>query len=484
MHLQPVVRWGFGKDGFRFVDPMLRLFKKYYPIRNAIFVLGEGFIIFISVILACWIIIGEKSLQIEFGLLMKALLITFCCQMCLYYNDLYDLNITDSLVELGIRLLQALGAAAIILAIVYFLFPAVIISEGIFIVSIAIVIMSIVSWRIGYTHILNQGLFNQRIIILGSSETAKAIAREIQEKKDCGYEIAVAISNNEWSDFECRQTFGLICQNSYENICELATQMKITKIVVALREKRRAFPIKELLQCRVNGIEILDGNSFYEMLTGKLIVEQINPAWLIFSEGFQKSRPQRFFKRLIDLIISLTLLILLLPFITVVALVIKLDSRGAVIFSQARVGEKHKPYLVHKFRSMRSDAEKNSGPVWAKENDDRITRVGGFMRKWRIDEIPQLWNVLKGEMSFVGPRPEREHFVKQLTAIIPYYGERFSVKPGLTGWAQVSYGYGSSVRDAIEKLNYDLFYIKNMSILMDMMIVARTVKTVMFGKGR
>lgn len=463
---------------------MLRLFKQYYPIRNAIFVLGEGLIIFLSVIIACRLIMGGAGLQVELGLLMKALLITVACQVCLYYNDLYDLKITDTFVELGIRLLQALGAAAILLAIVYFIFPNVIIGEGIFIVSIAIVIMFIVSWRIGYTHILNRGLFNQRIIILGSSDTAMEIAREIHEKKDCGYAIAAAVSKTMWSEVPGADDFGLICQNSYENISQIATQMKVGKIVVALKEKRGAFPIKELLKCRVDGIDIIDGNSFYEMLTGKLIVEQINPAWLIFSQGFQKRRSQRFLKRTTDLIISLSMLIVLLPLIIIVAIVIKLDSKGPVIFSQERVGEKHKPYMVHKFRSMRSDAEKETGPVWAQANDNRITRSGNFMRKWRIDEIPQLWNVLKGEMSFVGPRPEREHFVKQLTEIIPYYGERFSVKPGLTGWAQVSYGYGATVRDAIEKLNYDLFYIKNMSILMDMMIVARTVKTVLFGMGR
>jgi sugar transferase (PEP-CTERM system associated) len=463
---------------------MLRLFKQYYPIRNAIFVLGEGIIIFLSVIIACWIIIGEKSIQAGFGISMKALLITCVCQLCLYYNDLYDLKITDTFTELGIRLLQALGASAILLAVVYFVFPKVIISEGIFIVSIAIVIMFIVSWRIGYTHVLNHGLFNQRIIILGSSDTAKEIAKEIHAKKDCGYEIAAAVSKNLWSDLSCSEKFGLICQSSYENICQIATQMKVRKIIVALKEKRGAFPIKELLECRVTGIDIIDGNSFYEMLTGKLIVEQINPAWLIFSQGFQKSRSQRFLKRTIDLILSFTMLILLSPLIVTAAIIIKLDSKGPVIFSQERVGQKHKPYLVHKFRSMRTDAEKETGPVWAKDNDDRITRIGHFMRKWRIDEIPQLWNVLKGQMSFVGPRPEREHFVKQLTEIIPYYGERFSVKPGLTGWAQVSYGYGASVRDAIEKLNYDLFYIKNMAILMDIMIVARTVKTVLFGMGR
>lgn len=463
---------------------MLRLFKQYYPIRNAIFVLGEGIFIFLSVILACWLLLGKEDFHFEYLLILKILLITVTCQVCLYYNDLYDLKITDTLTELSIRLLQALGASAIFLAIVYFIFPGVIISEGIFIISTVFVIVLLVSWRIGYTQILNRGLFNQKIIILGSSDTAKEITKKIMEKTDSGYEIGAVIMEVQRQNQDISQKQGIIRKEAYENICQLAKQKGIRKIVVALKEKRGAFPVQELLECRVNGIDIIDGNSFYEMLTGKLIVEQINPSWLIFSQGFQKTWSQKIFKRTIDLVLSVLMLTVFLPIIILVAIVITLDSKGPVFFSQERIGENHKPYMVHKFRSMRSDAEKDTGPVWAKENDDRVTRVGNFIRKWRIDEIPQLWNVLKGEMSFVGPRPEREHFVKQLMEIIPYYSERFTVKPGLTGWAQVSYGYGASIEDAIEKLNYDLFYIKNMSILMDLMIVARTVKTVMFGHGR
>lgn len=463
---------------------MLRLFKQYYPIRNALFVLGEGIFIFLAVFIACWLLLGGQTILFQIDVILKALLITITCQACLYYNDLYDLKVTDTLTELGIRLLQALGAAAILLAIIYFIFPDFIISEGIFIISIAFIIVLIVSWRIGYNRILSLGLFNQKIIILGSSDTAIEISKEIQEKKDSGYEIASMISKNQFSENLCDANIDMVCQHTYDNVCDISEKLRVKKIVVALKEKRGAFPIKELLRCRVKGIEILEGSTFYEMLTGKLIVEQINPSWLIFSKGFQKSRIQKLVKRSIDMVISLSMLVLLLPLIVLVAIIIKLDSKGPVLFSQERVGESRKPYMVHKFRSMRSDAEKSTGPVWAKENDDRITRVGEFIRKTRIDEIPQLWNVLKGEMSFVGPRPEREHFVQQLEKIIPYYGERFTVKPGLTGWAQVSYGYGATVEDAVEKLNYDLFYIKNMSILMDIMIVARTVKTVLFGMGR
>ena len=311
------------------------------------------------------------------------------------------------------------------------------------------------------------------------------ILDEIIKRKDSGYSIAVNVQDSlEDLDFsDQKQQLETICKKDYDGLCELADQLNIKKVVVAIKERRGAFPLTELVKCRVKGIEIIEGTSFYEMLAGKLIVDQINPAWIIFSKGFYKSRTRRFFKRSTDLIISLAMLILFLPLILVTAILIKIDSTGPVLFSQERVGKNKNPYLLYKFRSMVQDAEKQTGPVWASDNDKRITRVGTIIRKWRIDELPQLWNVLKGDMSFVGPRPEREFFVKKLEDIIPYYGERFSVKPGITGWAQVCYGYGASVDDTVEKVNYDLFYIKNMSSFMDLMIILRTIKIVLFGKG-
>ncbi len=387
--------------------------------------------------------------------------------------------------ELGIRLLQALGASAVFLAGIYVVFPKAIIGRGIFALSIGFVIFLIVSWRFFYKLILNHGLFNQNIIILGSGDLALNIIDEITQRKDSGYTVSANVKeymvNNELPNDQ--NIVSTIHKQNYEGLCDMADELNISKIVVALTEKRGTLPTKELVKCRVNGIEIIEGASFYEMLTGKFIVNQINPAWLIFSEGFYKSRTRRFLKRTMDLLLSIVLLVLLLPVIIATAILIKIDSTGPVIFSQERLGENKKTYLIYKFRSMFSDAEKQSGPTWARDNDHRITRVGKYIRQWRVDEIPQLWNVLKGDMSFVGPRPEREFFVEKLEDIIPYYTERFSIKPGITGWAQVSYGYGSSVEDAIEKLNYDLFYIKNMSIFMDLMIIMRTVKIVLFGKG-
>jgi len=268
-----------------------------------------------------------------------------------------------------------------------------------------------------------------------------------------------------------------------KEFCDAVINMGVRKVVEALQDKRSFFPTEELLKCRVAGVDVLEGTTFYETLTGKLPVTFINPSWLIFSSGFRKSNIKTLIKRFMDILISFILMVLCSPLFLMTALVIKLDSRGAVLFVQDRVGQNKREYMMYKFRSMAENAEKMSGPVWAENNDARITRVGRVIRKFRIDELPQLWNVLVGNMSLVGPRPERKHFTDQLEKAIPYYSERFSVKPGITGWAQVCYAYGSSVEDAIEKLNYDLFYIKNMSILIDLVIILRTIKTVLFGRG-
>ncbi len=241
-------------------------------------------------------------------------------------------------------------------------------------------------------------------------------------------------------------------------------------------------PIRNLLQCKLEGIEIDEGITFYEAITGKILVEKVNPAWLIFSEGFKTGRIRYIVKRSMDIAFSVFGLIFSLPVTLPTALLIKLESPGPVFYSQEHVGEKGQSFNVLKFRSMRQDAEKN-GAVWAQKNDPRVTRVGAIIRKTRIDEIPQMWNVLKGEMSFVGPRPERPVFVDQLTKVIPYYSLRHSVKPGLTGWAQVCYPYGASEEDALRKLEYDLYYIKNSSVFIDILIVFRTVKIILFQKG-
>jgi sugar transferase (PEP-CTERM system associated) len=462
---------------------MLRIFKQYYPIRNIFFVIGEGLFIFFSVWMASFIVRPSDTLSSEYLLIGKVLLVTIVCQSCIYYADLYEFNLISSGKEIVIKLFQAIGFSAILLSFIYFLFPDAVIGSGVFLASICILSVLIGSWRLTYATILKRGIFDEKIIIIGSNELAQNIVNEINHKGDSGYRIACVVIEKYHEGTIKDAKSPIIRKLRYKKLSELAIKLKVKKIVVGIKERRGELPTHELLKCKVSGIDVLEGNSFYEMLTGKLSVEQINPSWLIFSDGFKKSYTKRFFKRLADIILSTILCIIFSPFLLVVAVLIKIDSAGPVFFSQERIGQGRKPYYVHKFRSMVQDAEKLSGPVWAQDHDARVTRVGKIIRKLRIDEVPQIWNVLKGEMSFVGPRPERKYFVDQLEKEIPYYGERFSVKPGISGWAQVSYGYGATVEDAIEKLKYDLFYIKNLSIFMDIMIVLKTIKIVIFGRG-
>ena len=266
-------------------------------------------------------------------------------------------------------------------------------------------------------------------------------------------------------------------------IHEIASQGNVDRIIVALEERRGRLPTEELLKCRMEGISVEEGIAFYEHLTGKLLVERAYPSFLIFSNGFTKSTFDRSVKAAMDYFLSSVGLIISLPIMALVALAIKIDSPGPIFYRQKRAGKNGKILKLLKFRSMRNDAEKETGPVWAKENDGRITRVGKILRKLRMDEIPQMINVFRGEMSFVGPRPERPHFVEQLKKEIPFYEKRLAAKPGITGWAQIEYPYGASKNDALEKLKYDLYYIKNMSIFSDLSIIFRTIKIVLFGRG-
>jgi sugar transferase (PEP-CTERM system associated) len=268
----------------------------------------------------------------------------------------------------------------------------------------------------------------------------------------------------------------------YSQIFQICQTGDVDRIIVALDERRGKFPLEQLLFCRLKGIPVDDGIAFTEQLAGKLSVESLHPSFLIFSDGFKRSAIFKRLKRVLDISGSLFGLIVFSLVSVIISFAIRLESKGPVLYRQKRVGEDGKIFHLLKFRSMRADAEAN-GPVWAQKDDQRVTRVGRIIRKLRLDEVPQMFNVLRGEMSFVGPRPERPFFVEQLKSEIPFYSERHVVKPGITGWAQISYPYGASKEDALEKLKYDLYYIKHMSLLFDLLIVLQTVKIVLLGKG-
>jgi len=269
---------------------------------------------------------------------------------------------------------------------------------------------------------------------------------------------------------------------NYARIASIVKEGNVDRIVVALDERRGKFPVDQLLFCRLKGIPVDDGLDFTERLAGKLSVENLHPSALIFSNGFKRSAALKRVKRWVDILLSIIGLTFTFPVSLIVAIAIKLDSEGPVFYQQERVGEDGEVFRLLKFRSMRVNAEEN-GPVWAEAKDSRITRVGKAIRKLRLDEIPQMINVLKGEMSFVGPRPERFFFTEQLRRVIPFYSQRHSIKPGITGWAQISYSYGSTKEDSLEKLKYDLYYVKHMSLLFDLMIILETIKTIFLGRG-
>jgi sugar transferase (PEP-CTERM system associated) len=464
---------------------ILRILNKDVPLRNLLFVIGEGVLIYASVVLAAFLRFGNlQSSLFSTDLLSKALVIMVVSQASLYFNELYNLKVTDTYLELGLRLTKAIGIASIALAVIYYVLPSLLVGRGIFFISLLFVVILIVSWRYVYNWILKKKIFTERILLLGSGELSQKILNEVNGHRDSGYQVAGIVSANHNRPPEFPEDIPLFSMYKLDfALCDFPESNHIKKIVVAMDDKRGKLPVQELLRCKMRGMVILEGESFYEKMSGKILAENTKPSWFIYGEGFRKSRLIRFAKRTGDLILATLGLALSLPLTLVIAAAIKLDSKGSIIYKQERSGENGRIFELCKFRSMIDDAEAECGPIWAEDDDCRVTRVGKVLRKFRLDEIPQMWNVLKGDMSFIGPRPERPEFVEELEKTVPYYSERHTVKPGISGWAQVSYGYGASAEDALEKLKYDLFYIKNISILMDFRIILKTIKIVLQQRG-
>jgi len=331
-----------------------------------------------------------------------------------------------------------------------------------------------------YNEFLKMKYSDQRIIIVGSGSLAKSIARQILDQVDSGFRI-IGFTAREPEKVGLRLVNPSII-GTHDQIAAIAERERIHRIIVANEDRRGCLSLNQLLECKTKGIIIEDGIEFYERLAGKLEIDHLHPSFMIFSDGFRVSRFIRLLKRSMDLILSLTGLVTAAPLMMVIVCLIKIESPGPILYRQERVGENGTPFNLLKFRSMRDNAE-TDGPVWAEKEDNRVTRIGKWLRKARLDEIPQMINVLTGSMSFVGPRPERPHFVEKLRLAIPYYDQRSSVLPGITGWAQIRYPYGASIAESAEKLRYDLYYIKNMSLAFDLFIIFDTIKTILLGKG-
>lgn len=433
--------------------------------------------IFSSILCSFLIYVGMNQFISEIGLYcLQAIVVTGVFQLCLYFFDMYEMRQDLNVLDNAIRLTQAFGVGCIVLGVLYYIVPHLWIHTYIFWTGYLLVSLSLLLYRYFYHRILRRRMFVQDLVLIGTGELASEIAKEIEGRHNSVYRIIAFIGDGS----PIYNPYHVPVFGELENVSPLTA---IQRIIVAPDDKRGSTPIRTLLKCKLAGTIVEQGVPFYERITGKIMVEMVDPSWIVFSNGFTvMSRWRYLLKRLVDVVLSGGLLLLSAPVMLVSAIIIKLESPGPVFYLQERVGESDVPFMVIKFRSMGQDAEKD-GAVWAQKNDSRVTRFGGFIRKVRIDELPQLWNVLKGEMSLVGPRPERQVFVEQLVEEIPYYGIRHVVKPGVTGWAQVSYPYGASKLDALRKLEYDLFYIKNQSIILDLLVVFYTVKIVLFGKG-
>lgn len=453
--------------------------------RSATLIAFETTLILLAVAVAAYARLGHYAWDVllEDNGFAKTLLVAGVSQTCLYYADLYNLRLVSDRRELFIRIVQALGVASFILAVLYYWFPALVIGRGVFSIAVCLMVTFVVGWRMSFEWLSRRVRPRERLLLVGTSAAAVTLAQELFARRhELGVEIVGFIDPDPARVGAPILNPGVV--GSVDDIPSLVRDRNVDRVVVSLADARGKLPMDKLLEMKINGVTFDHLASVYEEYTGKIAIENLRPSWLIFSEGFRKSRALAAAKRVADLVVSAVGLVVGLPVMALVALAVRLTSPGAVFYHQNRVGLQGRIFTVHKFRTMRQDAEATTGPVWAsKSGDSRVTSIGRMLRRTRLDELPQLWNVLKGDMSFVGPRPERPEFVTELTRQIPYYGQRHTVRPGLTGWAQVRYTYGASVEDALEKLQYDLYYIKNLSIPLDLFIVFETVKTVILRRG-
>lgn len=395
-----------------------------------------------------------------------------------YFCEIYRWEKALSWADLAARTAVAMTLAFFMLSAYFYLLPVAMIERGVLSYSLLVFGVLQLLAHLFFMEMVRLPVLSRRVLVLGVGSLAESIEKLLVTQAGSYFFVGFVRPEAEQSMVPLSDIIGNISE-----ISDVIERERISHLVVALTEKRGVLPVKELLRNKLNGVNIVDAVTFYEEITRKLPVEDIQPSWFLYSTGFQITPFQYFIKRVVGIAISSCGILLLLPFLPVVGLLIRLDSPGPVFFRQIRVGERDKLFSIYKFRTMRQDAEKNCGAVWSPEDDPRITRVGKLLRKTRIDELPQLYNVLRGDMSLVGPRPERPEFVERLNEVIPYYSTRHFVKPGVTGWAQIWYPYGASDEDALEKLRYDLYYIKNYTLGLDFLIMLETVKVVLFGRG-
>jgi len=456
---------------------VIRLFNVYYPVRTLVLLVVEALLVWLSFVAGTrlqspdwWLLLNAE------GGYLKIFLVTGIVLLLSHWLDLYNSTSFDAQWEQSFRILLVLGLVAFSLAgvgLVYQRFePGRDFLPGA-IWGLGVLTLTLFGWRVIYAWVVRQPQFRERVYVLGTGERAERLVSGLRRRPELGVEVVGWTGN----------LGGEVTRESAGQHLAALGKDGVHRVIVAMPDRRGTLPVEDLLALRLAGVRVEEATSWLEKISGRIEVEQLYPSWLIFAEGFRSSGVLRFVRRAVNFAAALMGLILSLPLLPLIVLLIKIGSPGPVLYRQKRVGRGGEIFYCYKFRTMRKDAEADTGATWALDDDPRITKVGKLLRWSRLDEIPQLWCVLKGDMNFVGPRPERPEFVEWLSREIPYYGVRHVVRPGITGWAQVQYKYGNTLEDAREKLQYDLFYIKNASLGLDLLIWFETVKIVLLGRG-
>ncbi len=462
---------------------MITLENRFFPVRSAVCFLVEGGIILVSV-LASFLLLHKSGNAGSIALkdaVVRGLVVAIICQACMYLLDMYDLKNSQTWGELFLSLLFSVGFVCIGIGLVTYAAPEFGVEGSMYYLTVLFVAIFLLVWRITFDAYLTHLAPRENILVMGTGETARMVGEEINKRERLGFRLVGFTGDAQAGEVRTGGTGKIVGDDS--RIVDLVGEYKVRKLVVALSERRGGYPVGSLLDLRVRGCTVIEWPSFFERLSGRIAVDNLSPSYFIFQEGFSKSWVMLFLRRVVSLLASILLLFLLSPILLAAALLIRIGSPGPVFYRQERVGRGGEIFRILKFRSMRQDAEGENGPRWATENDPRITRIGGILRKSRLDEVPQLFNVFRGDLNLVGPRPERPAFVEELEKAIPFYGIRHTVRPGLTGWAQVEFPYCGTIEESKEKLQYDLFYIKNMSVKLDLLILFKTIKIVLLGRG-
>jgi len=461
---------------------MIRIFRHYISSAYLTLILLEGLVYLTAIPVAYWLRLGIiGGWQNVSAIKITALIYAVVMVISTASFGLYQRALSNNYSAQVLRMMMVFGVASLVMAVVFYSLPGLFLGRGVLLGTLLYSAIGVTVVRFLFNRYVDSEAIQQRILVLGVGEKALEIEGHSKSSRHVGYRVLGYIS----SDKEARKIDEQRIITLNLPLHKIAENLDVDELVIAVDDERLQLPVDDILECKMEGFAIIDFLTFFEKHSGEIRIDMVRPSWLYLSDGFCLDGFVRTLKRVMDLLASVLLLVFFFPVMVIVAIAISVESRGkgSILYRQTRVGLDGREFEILKFRSMCADAEQDGQAQWATTDDDRITCVGNILRKYRLDELPQLYNVFRGEMSLVGPRPERPEFVAELSEKIPYYKERHQVKPGLTGWAQLNYSYGASVEDARNKHQYDLYYLKNFSIFLDLLIMLQTVEVMLWKKG-